>query len=109
MNLNINSSNQLSYIVNVAEQFGDVPTPDNDANVTVTIKDIYGALLPGETWPVDLEKVIGTDGLYSKTFTPIANLIDGEKYRITFNITTANLLLDECTVIVIATKKERLA
>jgi len=106
MNLNINSSNQLSYIVSVAEQFGDTPVLDNGATVTVTITDIYDVLLAGESWPVALPKVVGVDGLYSKTFSPLANLIEGEKYRIIFNITTTGLLLDECTTSAIAIKKE---
>ncbi|HHZ71261.1 MAG TPA: hypothetical protein EYN67_19345 [Flavobacteriales bacterium] len=106
MNLNINSSNQVNCIVNVTEQFGDTPSLDNGASVTVTITNRYGVLLAGESWPVALNNVVGVDGLYSKTFSPLVNLVEGERYRVVFNVTTSGGLLDECTHDAIAIKKE---
>lgn len=36
----------------------------NDAVVTVTIKDLNGVNLSGETWPLTMEYVSGSDGTY---------------------------------------------
>lgn len=36
----------------------------NDATVSVTVKDKAGVALAGESWPVDLAYMAGSDGVY---------------------------------------------
>lgn len=82
------------------------PVYVNDATVTVTIKDSKGDLLAGESWPVELPYVAGSNGLYRKSFDPFDNLIVGEVYSIIINVVGADLLESECTTKVRA--KERI-
>ena len=51
----------------------------NNANVTVTLKDKDGAEVVGETWPLTLDKVAGTDGLYRASLKDTLTLGLNEK------------------------------
>ena len=73
-----------------------VPIFVHDATVTVIIQDASGVDLPGESWPVELPYVAGSDGVYRKTFEPFINLVEGAKYTVTINVVGLDGLKSEC-------------
>jgi len=50
----------------------------NDAVVTLTLKDADGVEIVGETWPLTLDYVAGSDGSYQAALTDALELVDGE-------------------------------
>ena len=67
------------------------PTQDpiyvNDATVTVTIKDSNGDNVAGETWPVDMDYVAASDGIYRATLAPNSNIEVDSIYTIEIDAT----------------------
>lgn len=57
--------------------------PVNSATVTVTIFDCEtGEEIIDESWPVALDYVAASDGIYRKTFDPFTSLVDGQQYKV---------------------------
>ena len=81
------------------------PTFVNDATVTVTIQDSSGADLSGESWPVTLPYVSGSDGVYTKSFDPFDSLIIGEIYSVIINVVGLDGLESECVTKIKATER----
>jgi len=52
----------------------------NDATVTVTLTDRAGNEVSGETWPVTLSYVSGSDGKYRGTLTDSLSLSANKRY-----------------------------
>jgi hypothetical protein len=52
----------------------------NDATVTVTLKDSDGTNVTGQSWPLTLGYVAGTDGKYQGTLESALNLTSREQY-----------------------------
>lgn len=52
----------------------------NDATVTVTLLDMAGSEVSGETWPVSLSYVSGSDGKYRGTLTDTLSLSANKRY-----------------------------
>lgn len=64
----------------VTDEDGD---PVNNATVTVTVFDcLTGIAITDESWPVTLDYVIASDGIYRKTFDPFTSIVKGQKYKI---------------------------
>jgi hypothetical protein len=55
----------------------------NSATVTVTVTDSAGTDVVGETWPVTLVYVSGSNGDYRANLTDSLVLTDGSKYAAT--------------------------
>ncbi len=53
---------------------------ENSATVEVTLKDDDGAEVTGETWPLALGYVSGSDGNYRNTLKDTLSLVENEKY-----------------------------
>ena len=94
MSLSIGSSTVVQHVVTNPLQ---VPIFVNDAAVTVTIFDSAGVELVGESWPVTLDYVAASDGVYRKTFSPFINLIEGEIYDVVIEVLGTDSLEDRCT------------
>jgi len=62
-------------------------TPINDAVVTITLKDADDVEVPGETWPVALSYVDGSDGNYSATFSDLIEVQDETDYTMSVTVT----------------------
>lgn len=73
------------------------PVYVNNATVTVTITDSEGVELTGESWPVELPYVSGSEGVYRKSFEPFGNLVLGEIYSVVIDIQGADGLIGSCT------------
>lgn len=64
----------------VTDEDGD---PVNTATVTVTITDCEtDEEIPDEAWPVTLDYVAASDGIYRKTFDPFTSLVAGQMYKV---------------------------
>lgn len=79
----IGNSVTLSYVVTNPLQD---PIYVNDADVEVTILDSEGAPIPDEVWPVALDYVGGSEGLYRKSFDPFASLVEGQCYQVVIDV-----------------------
>ncbi len=55
-------------------------TPVNDAVATVTLKELDGSEVSGETWPVSLSYLAGSDGNYAATFSDSVAILDEGDY-----------------------------
>lgn len=53
----------------------------NDATVEVTLHDLNGLAVTGDTWPKAMPYVDGSDGAYRATMVYTLGLIDGQRYR----------------------------
>ena len=51
----------------------------NDATVTVTLEDIAGTEIVGETWPLSLSYVSASNGIYQATLADTLTLTAGTK------------------------------
>ena len=64
----------------VTDEDGD---PVNTATVTVTIYDCEtDTEIPDEAWPVTLDYVAASDGVYRKTFDPFTSLEAQKQYKV---------------------------
>lgn len=63
----------------------------NDATVAVSIKDADGANLSGETWPVILPYVAGSDGKYRAAVSSGLVVAIGDVITLFFTATSAGL------------------
>jgi len=54
----------------------------NSATVVATLQDSQGVDVVGETWPVTLSYVSGTNGCYRVLLDPSIVLTDGDRYRL---------------------------
>ena len=80
----------------VTDEDGD---PVNTATVTVTIYDCStGLATTDESWPVTLDYVAASDGVYRKTFDPFTSLTVGQRYKIVTPI-EAGSANSSCTTI----------
>ena len=61
------------------------PPEVNDATVTVTVFDSNGVELTGQAWPLTLDFVALSKGIYRKTVPPISGLIDDEIYHLVYD------------------------
>lgn len=52
----------------------------NAAAVSVTLSDRIGVEVPGETWPLALAYVTGSDGIYRATLKDTLDIIVGKTY-----------------------------
>ena len=96
MSLSIGTSTVIQYVVtNPLES----PIYVNDAAVVVTIYDSDGVELVGESWPVTLDYVAASDGIYRKTFSPFVNLVEDELYSVVIEVLGTDSLEDKCTSI----------
>lgn len=55
---------------------------DNGATVTATMYDPSGAEVGGQTWPIALQYVADSDGLYRYTLPPDLVLTEDEEYTV---------------------------
>jgi len=94
MSLAIGASTVIEHVVTNPLQ---VPIFVNDAAVTVTIFDSDGVELVGESWPVTLDFVASSNGVYRKTFSPLVNLIEGDLYDVVIEVLGTDSLEDRCT------------
>ena len=90
--LTLNNSVAFELILNNPLQ---VPTYVNDASVTVTVFDSNNVEVTGQAWPLTLDYVAASDGIYRKTIPPISGLIDKQIYHIVFDILGADALEGE--------------
>lgn len=58
----------------------------NDATVTMTLKDRAGTEVSGETWPVTLSYVSGSNGKYQGTLSDTLTLSRGKTYEVTISV-----------------------
>jgi hypothetical protein len=70
------------------------PPAVDDATVTVTVTDSNGAELTGQIWPLALPST-GENGLYKKTVPPISGLVNGENYKVLYDVTGADGLIGQ--------------
>lgn len=78
-------NNSVAFEAILSNKLQD-PTEVNDAAVTVTVFNPDGSELSGQTWPLTLDFVAGSQGVYRKTVPPISGLIDKENYHLVFDI-----------------------
>lgn len=92
--LTLNNSVAFELILNNELQN---PTEVNDATVTVTVFDSDEVEVAGQAWPLTLDFVAASKGIYRKTVPPISGLIDKEIYHIVYNaVGTDTLKGEEC-------------
>lgn len=60
--------------------FADTGLYENTATVQVTVVDSDGNELSGQSWPLALPYVAGSDGKYQVTLEEDLPIADGEKY-----------------------------
>ena len=65
----------------------------NDATVTATITDASDVDVTGQTWPVTLDYVTGSDGVYKKTIGPVSGIAADTVYKVIFDVTGAGGLI----------------
>lgn len=79
---------------------GDTGAYINDATVAVTLKDVNGSNVVGETWPLTMSYVTGSNGQYKATLKDTLTLTANDRYTayITAVSGTANLEIElPCT------------
>ena len=81
----------------VTDEDGD---PVNTATVTVTIYDCEtGLATTDEAWPVTLDYVAASDGVYRKTFDPFTSLTVDKLYKVVTPIDGGGTAETSCTKI----------
>lgn len=90
--LTLNNSVAFELILNNELQ---IPPEVNDAAVTVTVFDSAGVELSGQVWPLTLDFVAASKGIYRKTVPPISGLIDKEIYHVVYTAIGADSLEGE--------------
>jgi len=58
----------------------------NTATVVATLEDIKGDEVTGQTWPVTLDHVTGSDGCYRVVMNSGLTLIDDDRYKLILNV-----------------------
>lgn len=56
---------------------------ENSASVTATLFDSTGSEISGETWPINLTYVIGSNGTYRGVFRDSISIAEGDRVRAT--------------------------
>jgi len=84
-------SNELTLNNSVAFELilsNELKTPSevNDATVTVTIFDSNDVEVTGQVWPVTLDFVASSKGIYRKTIPPISGLIHKDIYHLIYDV-----------------------
>lgn len=105
--MSLSPDNSTSITHTVTNPLVD-PVYVNDATVTVTIyvgEESGGVELSGESWPVVLPYVSGSDGEYSKSFEPFGSLVIGQMYSVVIKAEGADGLDSKCTTRIKATKR----
>jgi hypothetical protein len=67
----------------------------SDAVITANVLDSTNTLVSGVTWPLTLNYISGTSGIYRVVLPASLNLISGKFY--TINITAVSLLNGTCS------------
>lgn len=57
----------------------------NDAIVTMTLKDLSGNLVGGQTWPITLSYIANSRGRYTGSFSHLAEVVPGTTYEATIS------------------------
>ncbi len=70
--------------------------PVNDATVSLTVTDINGVEL-GTGWPVTLNYIDGSDGMYRLTLEPLNNQELGKIYSFKFDVAYDDLF-SQCEI-----------
>lgn len=87
-------NNSVAFELILSNELID-PSAVNDATVTVTIFDSAGAEVTGQVWPVTLDFVALSDGIYRKTIPPISGLINNDIYHIIYDVIGSDSLEGE--------------
>lgn len=92
---------------NVLELQGlqDALTPqqyENNATVSVALKDSAGQAVAGQTWPATMSYVESSDGVYRATLDADLVLTHGVNYTAEINVTTAGGVIGKWEAIVTA-------
>jgi hypothetical protein len=72
-----------------------IPAEVNDATVTVTVFDSNNVEVTGQAWPLTLDYVASSAGIYRKTVPPISGLNDGEIYHVVYSTVGSDSLKGE--------------
>lgn len=63
----------------------------NAATVDITITDSAGVEVTGETWPLTISYVAGSDGIYRATLDKVLGFIAGQRYTAVINAVEGGL------------------
>lgn len=62
----------------------------NDATVTVTITDLAGTEVTGETWPKSMNYVASSNGVYRADLSASLGLTEDSSYLVVVNVTATD-------------------
>ena len=85
-NVNIHPDNSIKFKL-VLRNPDASPKYVNDATVTATITNLNDENVEGQSWPVALGYVSGSNGIYKETITPVSGIEEGAKYKVKFDAT----------------------
>lgn len=77
----------------------------NSATVTAVLKDQVGNQVPGQTWPLTLSYVSGSNGIYRGTLENTLSLTPGVRYVAEITVSGAGIPDSQFVLNVVAAKR----
>ena len=85
-NIKIHPDNSIKFSLSLRNPDAS-PKYVNDATVTATVTTLNDENVEGQSWPLALGYVSGSNGKYQETIAPVSGIEDGCKYKVKFDAT----------------------
>lgn len=100
--ISLHPDNSLLFEAVLTNQNAD-PIYVNDATVVVTVYDTDDVEVTGQVWPLTLDYVAASDGIYRAATDPVTGIIAGLRYNIILKATGSDGLIGQWNHSTVAT------